>query len=167
MTLWLVGMMGSGKTTGGKLAASNLGVPFIDLDEEIAAASGITIAEMWAIRGEAFFRGEESAAIERIAGSEAIVSTGGGSVLDASNRRRMRATGTVVWLRAAPTTIASRIGEASGRPLIDDEDDPVAKVAGLSAERSAAYADAADYEIETSELSVEEVAMRIEELWPS
>jgi shikimate kinase len=166
MTLWLVGMMGSGKTSAGLLAAERLGVPFIDVDEEIASGQGSSIPEMWAELGERGFREMETAAIERVAGSHAIVSTGGGAVLDASNRHRMKTSGTVVWLRARPAVLAARLlASASRRPLLDDHPDRGGRVAELLVERAPAYDDAADYEIDTSELSVEEVAMRIEGLW--
>jgi shikimate kinase len=166
MTLWLVGMMGSGKTSTGSLAAQRLGVPFIDIDVEIVTDQGSSIPELWARLGERAFREMESATIERVAGYRAIVSTGGGAVLDPSNRRRMKNTGTVVWLRARPEVLDARLDDTGGgRPMLDDHVDRGARVAKLLEERAAAYDGAADYEIDTSELSVEEVAMRIEELW--
>jgi shikimate kinase len=165
MTLWLVGMMGSGKTTAGGRAAARLGVRFVDVDEEIASDSGQSVPELWAERGEQAFREMEAAAIERVAGDRAIVSTGGGAVLDPASRARMKATGTVVWLRVLPDVAAARLDSNRGRPLLDDDPDPGARVAALLQERASAYEDAADYDIDTSELSVEEVAMRIEALW--
>ncbi|HSJ84513.1 MAG TPA: shikimate kinase [Acidimicrobiia bacterium] len=167
MTLWLVGMMGSGKSSAGELAAQRLGVPFVDIDEEIVADQGSSIPKLWADSGERAFRELETAAIGRVAGTRAIVSTGGGAVLDPSNRYRMRTTGTVVWLRARPEVLAERLAEAGeGRPMLDDHPDRGSRIAQLLEARTAAYANAADYELDTSELSVEEVAMRIEELWP-
>jgi shikimate kinase len=167
MTLWLVGMMGSGKSTAGAMAAQHLGVSFVDIDEEIAADRGSSIPELWAESGERAFRELETATIGRVAGTRAIVSTGGGAVLNPSNRYRMRTTGTVVWLRARPEVLAERLAEAGeGRPILDDHPDRGARIAQLLEARTAAYDNAADYEFDTSELSVEEVAMRIEELWP-
>jgi shikimate kinase len=165
MTLWLVGMMGSGKTTAGARAAARLGVRFVDVDQEIESDSGQSVPELWAGRGEQAFREMEAAAIERVAGDRAIVSTGGGAVLDPASRARMKATGTVVWLRVRPDVAAARLDSIPGRPLLDEDPDPGARVAALLQERASAYEDAADYDIDTSELSVEEVAMRIEALW--
>lgn len=166
MTLWLVGMMGSGKTSIGSLAAQRLGVSFIDIDEEIVADQGSPIPELFARLGEGAFREIEASTIERVAGARAIVSTGGGAVLDPSNRRRMKNTGTVVWLRARPEVLEARIADTGeGRPMLADRAERGARIAELLEERTAAYDGAADYEIDTSELSVEEVAMRIEELW--
>jgi len=167
MTLWLVGMMGTGKTSAGRLAAGRLGVPFIDVDEEIATDRGASISEMWAGLGEQGFRVLEAAAIDRVAGARAIVATGGGAVLDPANRNRMRETGTVIWLKTRPEVLAARLDSSGGRPLLDGHPDRGGQVAALLEERAQAYDDAANYEIDTSELSVEEVAMRIVGLWRS
>ncbi len=163
--MWLVGMMGSGKTTAGRLAAERLAVPFLDIDDEVAAGRGSSLPELWDELGEKGFRELESAAIERVAGAEAIVSTGGGVVLDRANRYRMKSTGTVVWLKAPPPVLAARLEAGGGRPLLDDHPDQANRLAMLLEERSRAYGDAADYEIDTSQLSVEDVAMRIVGLW--
>lgn len=165
MTLWLVGMMGSGKTSAGRLAAERLGVAFVDVDDEVAAEYGCSVAELWDQVGERGFRRIEAAVIGRVAGSDVVVSTGGGAVLEVANRRRMRDTGRVVWLRAEPGVLAGRLGAGGERPLLADKPDRRARIAELIEERSRAYEDAADYEIDTSRLSVEEVAMKIERLW--
>ncbi|HSK07628.1 MAG TPA: shikimate kinase [Acidimicrobiia bacterium] len=167
MTLWLVGMMGTGKTSAGRLAAERLGVPFIDVDQEIATDRGAEIPEIWSGLGEEGFRELETASIDRVAGSRAIVATGGGAVLDPANRRRMRETGTVIWLKTPPDVLAARLDSSGGRPLLEGHPDRGGRVAALLEERAQAYDDAADYELDTSELSVEEVAMRIEVLWRS
>lgn len=165
MTLWLVGMMGSGKTSAGRLAADRLGVPFLDIDDQLAIGNGTSVPELWDELGEQGFRRLERAEIEKVAGTEAIVSTGGGAVLDRANRQQMKDTGTVVWLKAAPAVLGGRLDTGTGRPLLDDHPDREARLAGLLDERSSAYGDAADYEIDTSTFSVEEVAKRIEGLW--
>jgi shikimate kinase len=165
MTLWLVGMMGTGKSSAGLLAAERLGVEFVDVDDAVAIEAGLAIPELWDRLGEAEFRRIETAVIERVAGTEAVVSTGGGAVLAAANRRRMRDTGRVVWLRAAPAVLERRLENAGDRPLLAGDPDRTARIAELLEERSRAYEDAADYEIDTSRMSVEDVAMRIEQLW--
>jgi len=115
-------MMGSGKSSAGALAAQHLGVPFVDIDQEIVADLGSSIPKLWADSGERAFREMETATIGRVAGTRAIVSTGGGAVLDPSNRYRMRTTGTVVWLRARPEVLAARLAEGGeGRPMLDHD----------------------------------------------
>lgn len=165
MTLWLVGMMGTGKSSAGRLAAERLGVEFVDVDEAVALEMGMTIPELWDRLGEGEFRRIETAMIDRVAGTEAVVSTGGGAVLAAVNRRRMRDTGRVVWLRATPSVLERRLETAGDRPLISGHPERTNTITRLLEERSRAYEDAADYEIDTSPVSVEEVAMRIEQLW--
>jgi shikimate kinase len=165
MTLWLVGMMGTGKTGAGRLAAERLGVEFVDVDDAVATEAGSSIPELWARLGEAGFRRLETAVINRVAGTEAVVSTGGGALLAVANRRRMRDTGRVVWLRAEPGVLERRLANAGDRPLLAGEPDRTARITRLLEERARAYEDAADYEIDTSPMSVEEVAMRIEQLW--
>jgi shikimate kinase len=165
MTLWLVGMMGTGKTSAGRLAAERLGVEFVDVDDVVAMEAGSSIPLLWDRLGEAEFRSFETTVIKRIAGTEAVVSTGGGAVLDVVNRRRMRDTGRVVWLRAGPVELERRLETAGDRPLLQGDPDRTARITQLLEERSRAYEDAADYEIDTSPMTVEEVAMRIEQLW--
>jgi shikimate kinase len=158
-------MMGTGKTSAGRLASERLSVEFVDVDDAVAIEAGLAIPELWDRLGEAEFRRIETAVIKQVAGTEAVVSTGGGAVLGAANRRRMRDTGRVVWLRAAPAVIEHRLEDSGDRPLLTGDPDRTARITRLLEERSRAYEDAADYEIDTSPMSVEEVAMRIEQLW--
>jgi len=167
MTLWLIGMMGSGKTTAGRLAAETLGIAFFDTDEEVASRLGRPVADIWDELGEPSFREMESAAVRRLAGENAVISTGGGVVLEPGNRDVMKTSGSVVWLSCPPGVLASRLEGSSGRPLLDDQPDLAAAIGDVLVLRSAAYSEMADYEIDTSVLSVEEVALRIEGFWPS
>jgi len=167
MTLWLVGMMGSGKSTAGRLAADSLDVAFFDTDEEVASTVGRQVADIWEELGEPSFREMESGAIRRLAGENAVVSTGGGVVLDHGNRDVMKKSGSVIWLSCPPKVLASRLEGSSGRPLLDGEPDLAAAIGAVLARRSAAYSEVADFEIDTSLLSVAEVAARIEGHWPS
>lgn len=167
MTLWLVGMMGSGKSTSGRLAADSLDVAFFDTDEEVASSAGRPVADVWEELGEPSFREMESGAIRRLAGENAVISTGGGVVLDHGNREVMKTSGSVIWLRCPPEVLASRLQGSSGRPLLDGEPDLAAAIGVVLGRRSAAYSEVADFEIDTSLLSVAEVAARIEGLWPS
>lgn len=95
----LIGMMGCGKSTVGRLLAERMRLPLIDLDEEIARAAGKTIPEIFAHEGEAGFRARETAALERVLTREdGVIATGGGIVTRAENIRMMREKGVVVWL---------------------------------------------------------------------
>lgn len=95
----LIGMMGCGKSTVGRLLAEQMRLPLIDLDEEIARAAGKTIPEIFAQEGEAGFRARETAALERaLARGDGVIATGGGIVTRAENIRMMREKGVVVWL---------------------------------------------------------------------
>ena len=95
----LIGMMGCGKSTVGRLLAERMRLPLIDLDEEIARAAGKTIPEIFAQEGEAGFRARETAALERaLARGDGVIATGGGIVTRAENIRMMREKGVVVWL---------------------------------------------------------------------
>ena len=95
----LIGMMGCGKSTVGRLLAERMHLPLIDLDEEIARAAGKTIPEIFAQEGEAGFRARETAALERaLARGDGVIATGGGIVTRAENIRMMREKGVVVWL---------------------------------------------------------------------
>lgn len=167
MTLWLIGMMGSGKTTAGRLAAGSLGVGFHDTDDEVASGLGCSVAELWTEVGESGFRVLESAAVQQLAGAVAIISTGGGAVVDKANRERMKETGPVVWLRARPEVLASRLEGGARRPLLDSSPDRAATLIALLIDRSRTYSEVADFEIDTSSLSVEDVAGKIAGLWPS
>ncbi len=118
--LFLVGMMGSGKSTVGRLCAAALDRPFVDLDAEVERLGGRSIADLFAAEGEDGFRRRESEALAGVAASgvPSVVACGGGVVLDAPNRGRLRSAGVVVWLDAPPPALAARLGRGEGRPLL-------------------------------------------------
>jgi shikimate kinase len=165
MTLWLAGMMGSGKTSSGGVAAAHLGVSFFDTDVEVTAGLDCTVSELWERVGESTFREMESAAVRKLAGLGAIVATGGGAILQAVNRDAMTASGPIVWLQASPEEILERVGATTGRPLLDSSPDRLEELRKLSTERAGIYAEVADHVIVTSGKSVAEVADEIELLW--
>ncbi len=140
----LVGMMGAGKSVAGRRLAALLGRRFLDTDEEIAATTGRTIAEIWSAEGEEKVRAVESAILaEAVAApSPSVIAAGGGAVLDPANRAAITAAGRVVWLRASVATLAERLGEGVGRPLLAT--DPAAALARLEPERRALYEAVAD-----------------------
>jgi shikimate kinase len=160
----LVGMMGSGKTTTGRLLAERLGRVFHDSDEEIFARTGTTVPAIFAERGEAAFRAEERAVLASAvsSGTPAVIAVAGGAVLDPDSRRRIRGAGVVIWLRAAPHVLAGRVGTGAGRPLL--EHDPLATLRLLEAQRRSVYNDVADATLDVDWILPRTVAERAERL---
>lgn len=141
----LVGMMGAGKTTVGKRAATLLDRPFVDADAELVRRSGRSVADWFAHDGEPAFRRAESDLLadllDRPAGT--IVAAGGGVVVEARNRSRLRRPDPfVIWLYADPAFLAARVARKKHRPLIGA--DPATTLINLADEREAWYADVAD-----------------------
>lgn len=168
MKLWLIGMMGAGKTSAGMLAASRLGVRFMDTDELVAMRESRSIPDLWSEMGEASFRASETLALTQAAEADGIVATGGGVVLSDDNREVMKRSGTIVWLQAAPSTLLARLGGAGHRPLLTGPgDDDEATLELILAERSELYAELADHLMDTNDLDLAETARRIEDIWKS
>lgn len=139
----LVGPMGAGKTTLGQALAARLGRAFVDVDARIEADAGQSIPALFAAEGETGFRRRESDALRAaLAGTSAVIATGGGAVLDAGNRAAMRAAGTVVYLAVDPATQLARLRGDTGRPLLQTAD-PARTLAALQAQREPLYRDAA------------------------
>ena len=155
--LLLIGMMGSGKTTVGRLAAERLGWPHLDSDAEVEAATGKSVPEIFVNQGEPAFRAAETAALVRALGVEpVVVSVAGGAVLDTGNRRLIREGGTVVWLRAEVDTLTDRIGDGAGRPLLDGDTERA--LAELDAVRRLLYTQLADAVVDVDDMTPEQVA---------
>lgn len=141
-SLALVGMMGVGKTSVGQALARRLGARFLDSDQEIAVASGMTIPEIFARFGEAYFRAGERRVIGRLlSGPPVLLATGGGAFVQPETRALIRAHAATLWLRADPALIWERLRGKAGRPLLDGPD-PFATIAALDRERASAYAEA-------------------------
>jgi shikimate kinase len=140
-TLWLVGMMGAGKSSVGAVLAARLGLPLVDLDRAIESAAGRSIPELFASEGEAGFRKREREAIEAVAGRRAIVALGGGAAAQPGVVERLLASGALIYLRARPETLAARVGAAEARPLLAglDAEARLAKLRRLLAEREPFY----------------------------
>lgn len=137
----IVGFMGTGKTTVGRLLADRLGWPFVDLDERVVARAGVSIAEVFRRGGEAAFRAFELEALDEALGeNKTVIATGGGAACRQPNLDRMLARGRVVALLADVEEILRRTGLDSGRPLLDGAADPVAAAQALLAERAPYYA---------------------------
>jgi shikimate kinase len=159
--LVLVGMMGAGKTTVGRMVADQLGWGYLDSDEQVMAATGRSVAELFSERGEAFFRAEEARVLaEAVSGTEpVVVSAAGGVVLAPTNRALLAQSGTVVWLRADPATLAGRVASGTHRPLLGD--DPPTALVALDAVRRPFYAELAHVVIDVDELTADQVAAEV------
>jgi shikimate kinase len=162
--LYLVGMMGVGKTTIGRLVAARLHWAHVDSDEQVTRRTGRTVREIFETDGEAAFREEESAALREAAlgvpAEPAVVAVAGGAVLDEANRLTLARTGRVVWLRAPSTVLAGRVhAGADHRPLLGD--DPAAALASLGAQRRPLYEELADLVVDTADRNPTEIAEEI------
>ena len=153
--------MGAGKTTVGRALAAQLGWNYLDSDEEVARRTGRTVPDIFAESGEQAFRAEEKRALTGAVGSDgpAVVSVAAGAVLDLDNRRLLRGNGTVVWLRAPVEVLATRVGDGTGRPLLDD--DPAAVLARLYDERRPLYEELADIVVDVETLTPDQAVEEI------
>jgi len=159
----LIGFMGTGKSSVGRRLASKTGSPRFDTDQMIATALGMPITKIFARLGEERFREEETAVLEKLdAAQPSIIVTGGGVVLRAKNVERLRELGTVVCLTADLPTLLKRLARRSHRPLLQTEN-RVERVQTLLLEREPLYQEAADFTVDTSALSHDQVAQSIED----
>jgi len=119
----LVGLMGAGKSTVGRRLASRLGLPFKDADQEIQAAANMTIADIFAVHGEPYFRSGEQRVIARLlADGPLVLATGGGAYMNEETRARIKAHGVSVWLRADLDVLMRRVRRRANRPLLRNAD---------------------------------------------
>jgi shikimate kinase len=142
-SIFLIGMMGSGKSTIGRALARELDMTFIDCDRELEVRSGVTITTMFEVEGEAAFREREAALIEELTQRDRIVlATGGGAILQESSRIALRSRGLVIYLRATVDELARRTARDRGRPLLQT-DDRRARLAQLLQQREPLYGETA------------------------
>ncbi len=119
----LVGMMGCGKTAIGSRVATSLEVPFVDLDQEIEQNEGMTIPEIFAKHGEAYFRDKEQQNIRDILNSKiCILATGGGAFINENTRQLIKKRGTSVYIRATIEVLLERVARKNNRPLLEKGD---------------------------------------------
>jgi shikimate kinase len=138
----LVGMMGAGKSTVGRRLAARLKLPFVDADNEIEAAAGMAIPEIFEAHGEAHFRDGEARVIARLLeNGPGVLATGGGSFMREETRRRIRDKGISLWLKADADVIMRRVRRRADRPLLQTAD-PAGTVSRLLTEREPVYRDA-------------------------
>lgn len=158
--------MGGGKTAVGALLAERLGRRFVDLDRVIEDSAGASIAAQFEAAGEGVFRSREADELTIVlAGTDPLVlATGGGVVLLASNCALLRDRAQIVWLRARPETLASRVRDGAGRPLLtDSREDPLTVLRRLDIDRAPLYAEIADVVVDVDELTPAGVVDRIVE----
>ena len=159
--IFLVGLMGSGKTTIGRSLAKKLNLRFVDADQEIEARTGASIPLIFEIEGEASFRQREADVIRDLTAQQGIVlATGGGAVLNEASRQFLRERGTVIYLRASVASILQRTSHDKNRPLLQTAD-PRAKIEALSLERAPLYQEVAHIIIETGRPNVHSVVHNI------
>jgi shikimate kinase len=156
-------MMGAGKTSVGKLLARRLSKALYDSDQVIEARTGVRIAVIFELEGEAGFRAREGAVLEELTGLHNIVlATGGGAVLDPRNRELLKQRGTVVYLRAAVSELWNRTRHDRNRPLLQTAD-PYAKLSELYALRDPLYCQTAHLIVETGSQSIKSLVVKIEQ----
>jgi shikimate kinase len=158
--------MGTGKTTIGKILASQLGWDFVDTDELIVAQAGKPISEIFATEGETAFRDLETAVCKDIINwRRRVVATGGGIILRPENRQALLQAGMVICLEAPAEEIVQRLMFNTDRPLLQG-DDPAQRIRQLLADRAAAYA-ALPHHIDTYAVTPSDVANSIIRVWRS
>ncbi len=159
----LIGLMGAGKTTVGKIAAHSLGFGFIDTDQIITDAAGKTIPQIFEAEGEAGFRHRETEALRSLLGHHSqVIATGGGIVTKPENLPLLKQLGLVAWLYAEPSTLRDRTSHNHDRPLLRN-DDPEGTLRNLLTARRSLYEAACDVSIATDDLSPQDVAYGLTE----
>jgi len=155
--IWLIGMMGSGKTTVGVIAAQILERPFLDTDAMVMSNTGKTIPELFD-ESEAIFRDAESAAVAAAAiESDAVVASGGGSILSEDNVAVMKGSGTIVLLEVDAATITERVDVGENRPLLHNAE----SIKRILAERDDVYGNAAQRIVATVGRTPQDIAMEV------
>lgn len=161
-SIFLIGLMGAGKTTIGRLLARHRGMEFIDSDHEIEARCGVSIPTIFEIEGEEGFRRREVAVIDELSRRPGIVlGTGGGVVLNPLNRQRLKERGVVVYLRCHPNELYHRTRHDRNRPLLQTED-PLAKLHALYETRHPLYMETADIVLDSGRQSVHCLVRKLE-----
>lgn len=159
----LIGLMGAGKTTVGKLLAKHLHKHFVDSDHEIERRTGVNIPLIFELEGEDGFRDREAAVVADLCKQRNIVlATGGGAVLREENRRRLREGGTVVYLRAQVRDLWNRTRHDRNRPLLQTAD-PKARLEELYAVRDPIYTGMADIIMDTGDQNVHNLVRLLEQ----
>ena len=156
----LIGPMGSGKTSTGRMLAKEMGYAFADTDEEVTKRTGVSIAYIFDVEGEEGFRKRECLALkECLNDNNTVLSTGGGIVLSKENRDLLQNRGTVVYLQTSVRSQVERTASSNNRPLLQNKD-PEQTLEKLMLTRGPLYEEIADITINTDNKSPEEVATK-------
>ncbi|MEI8145336.1 MAG: shikimate kinase [Alphaproteobacteria bacterium] len=159
-TIVLVGLMGAGKSSVGRRLAIRLGLPFVDADNEIETAAGMTIAEIFEMHGEAYFRSGEERVVARILDSgPKVLATGGGAYMREATRKMIAERGISVWLKAEFDVLMKRVRRRADRPLLKN-DNPEAVMRTLMDERYPVYAEA-DLTVMSADIAHEAVVDQV------
>jgi shikimate kinase/3-dehydroquinate synthase len=161
-SIYLSGMMGSGKSTVARVVAERAGAPFVDLDELIERRAGKPIRELFAVEGEAAFRAREGAALAELFAEPVprVVALGGGALTNRTLRLRALAHGIVVTLTAPATELARRVAKDDGRPLLSGHGDRAARLQEIWDARAAGYSEAHAM-LDTSRATADELASEV------
>jgi shikimate kinase len=158
----LIGPMGSGKTSTGKMLAKEMGYVFLDTDEEVTKRTGVSVAYIFDVEGEEGFRKRECLALkECLNANNTVVSTGGGIVLSKENRDLLQVRGTVVYLQTSIRTQVKRTASTNNRPLLQNKD-PEETLEKLMLTRAPLYEEIADITIMTDNKSLQEMSKEIQ-----
>lgn len=161
--IFLIGLMGAGKTTIGKLLAKHLDKAFVDSDHELEARTGASIPLIFELEGESGFRDREEALLDELTQcSDVIVATGGGAVLRETTRTRLRERGLVVYLKADVRELLRRTRYDKNRPLLRTPD-PKAKLEALFKERDPLYREIADIVFDSGHQSLPTLIRALEQ----
>ncbi|RDE51124.1 MAG: shikimate kinase [Candidatus Accumulibacter meliphilus] len=155
--VYLVGLMGAGKTTIAKVLAKRLAYQFVDSDHEIASRTGVSLPTIFEIEGEEGFRKREAQVIEDLSSLRGrVVATGGGAVLRAENRASLQGSGLVIYLNVPLQTLCERTRHDKNRPLLRVSD-PLRKLKELHQQRDPLYRSIADVVVSGSRISAQSV----------
>ena len=166
--VFLVGLMGAGKTTVGRMLSRRLGLGFFDSDREIESRTGVSIPTIFEVEGEAGFRKREAQTIAELTALKGyVLATGGGAILREENRESLRSNGFVIYLNAPPHVLWERTRHDKNRPLLKVEN-PLRKLQELFAVRDPLYREVADFVVDEGrgnartvvQLLVQEVTQR-------
>jgi shikimate kinase len=165
MNIYLIGYRGTGKTSVGKLLASKLTWPFVDTDSELTRQLGASIKEFVRQNGWAAFRDVEKNVVRKVSALDGhVIATGGGVVLAASNVERMQSSGTLIWLKALPETIKTRISmdrqSECTRPALTSEG-LIGEIESMLKAREPHYHNAMDFFIDTDQIRINEICDNI------
>ena len=167
--VYMVGMMGAGKTTVGRMLARKLRLRFVDSDHEVEERCGVKVPVIFDLEGEEGFRAREAQVITELTASRGILlATGGGVVLNEQNRERLAQSGTVIYLRARPEDLYRRVRGDRNRPLLATPD-PLGRLRELYAQRDPLYQAIAHITVDTGSQGIAVLARtllgKLEERW--